>query len=153
LKLGFSTAERFRFLRNWWQFFTLKFTPVICYECYEICFCAVTGVIFYRIAAITYKICTPKIHRRVEETLTDLTRHILMCKVTKCLYKKLFYQDTNPTQVTVSACGFQTQVRSAWHRCEGFHGVMMSWCDCCFCTYYYVALFTSWSLFLYNTFY
>jgi hypothetical protein len=90
-------------LRNWWQFFTLKFKPVICCECYEVCFCAVTGVIFYRIAAITYKKCTPKIHRRVEETLTDLTRHILMYKVTKCLYKKLFYRDTNPTQLAVSS--------------------------------------------------
>jgi hypothetical protein len=123
--LKLSTAERFRFLRNWWQFFTLKFTPVICCECYEICFCAVTSVIFYRIAAITYKICTPKIHRRVEETLRDLTRHILMCKVTKCLNKKLFHQDTNPSQLTVPACGFQTHVWSASHRCKGLYSVVI----------------------------
>jgi len=46
-----------------------------------------------------------------------------MCKVTKCLYKKLFYRDTNPTQLTVPACGFQTHMRSASHRSEGLYGV------------------------------
>jgi hypothetical protein len=65
----------------------------------------------------------------LEETLTDLTRHILMCKVTKCLYKKLFYRDTNPTQLTAPACGFQTHMRSASHRSEGLHGVMTTLSD------------------------
>jgi hypothetical protein len=66
-----------------------------------------------------------KIHLRVEETLTDLTRHILMCKVTKCLYKSSFIETQTPLNLLFQRAVFKhtcgrrvtaAKVSTVWHQ-------------------------------------